>query len=46
MIEAAGIGIAVGNAVRELKKKADYVAVTNDEGAVAQVIKLFGYRHD
>lgn len=46
MIEAAGIGVAVGNAVRELKKKGDYVAVTNDQGAVAQVIKLFGYCND
>ncbi len=46
MIEAAGVGVAVGNAVKELKKKADFVAVSNDEGAVAQVIKMFGYCHD
>ncbi len=43
MIEAAGVGVAVGNAVEELKKAADYVAVTNDEGAVARVIEQFGY---
>lgn len=43
MIEAAGVGVAVGNAVQELKDAADYVTVTNDEGAVARVIEQFGY---
>lgn len=46
MIEAAGVGVAVGNAVRELKERADYVSVTNNEGAVAEIIKRFGYCHD
>lgn len=44
MIKAAGIGVAVGNAVQPLKDVADYVAVSNDEGAVEQVIKKFGYK--
>ncbi|MDE7257223.1 MAG: HAD hydrolase family protein, partial [Clostridia bacterium] len=43
MIEAAGVGVAVGNAVDGLKAAADYVTVTNDEGAVAKVIEKFGY---
>lgn len=43
MIEAAGVGVAVGNAVEGLKAAADYVTVTNDEGAVARVIEKFGY---
>ncbi|MGN0817885.1 MAG: Cof-type HAD-IIB family hydrolase [Candidatus Coproplasma sp.] len=43
MIKAAGIGVAVGNAVQELKDSADFISVTNDEGAVAQVIEKFGY---
>ena len=43
MIEQAGIGVAMGNAVDELKNRADFVALSNDEGGVAQVIKKFGY---
>lgn len=43
MIEEAGIGVAVGNASEELKRKAQFVTVTNDEGAVARVIEEFGY---
>lgn len=46
MIEAAGIGVAVGNAVPELKAKAEFVCVSNNDGAVAQVIKKFGYCND
>ncbi len=42
MIEKAGLGVAVGNAVEELKNAADFVAVTNNEGAVAQIIEKFG----
>lgn len=46
MVEAAGVGVAVGNAVHGLKEKADFIAVTNDEGAVAEVIEKFGYSND
>ena len=46
MIEVAGVGVAVGNAVNALKSKADFIASTNDNGAVAQVIKMFGYYND
>lgn len=44
MIEAAGYGVAVGNAAKGLSDRAKYVTVTNDEGAVARVIKDFGYK--
>ena len=43
MIKAAGIGVAVGNAVDGLKAEADFVSVTNNEGAIAQIIEKFGY---
>lgn len=45
MIEAAGIGVAVGNAAEELKQKADYITVSSDLAAVAKVIEKFGYKH-
>lgn len=44
MIKTAGVGVAVGNAVDELKNAADYVSVTNNEGAVAQIIEKFGFK--
>ena len=44
MIKTASVGVAVGNAVDELKKQADYVAVSNDEDAVAEIIEKFGFR--
>lgn len=43
MIVAAGTGVAVGNATEGLKAAADYISCTNDQGAVAQVIKKIGY---
>lgn len=46
MIRAAGLGIAMGNAQEELKKAAKLVTVTNNESAVARVIRehIFGER--
>ena len=46
MIEIAGLGCAVENGEKELKDVADYVAPTCDEGAVADIIKKFGYKND
>ncbi len=46
MIKAAGVGVAVANGEQLLKEAADFVAVSNDMGAVAQVIEKFGYLHD
>ncbi len=44
MIKAAGIGIAVQNADSQLKECAAYVCkYTNEEGAVGEVIKKFGF---
>ena len=41
MIEAAGVGVAMGNAVEEVRRVADIVAPTNDEDGVASVIARF-----
>ncbi len=43
MIKAAGVGVAVGNAIDVLKHAADFIAVTNNEGAIAQIIEKFGF---
>ena len=40
MFEAAGTGFAMGNAVDELKEKADYVVASNDENGVAQAVEI------
>ena len=44
MIEAAGIGVAMGNGAEEIKEMADWTAPTNDEEGVAYTIRtmLFG----
>lgn len=44
MIEAASIGVAIGNAVDELKAAADYVSASNDCDGVAEIIEKFGFR--
>lgn len=44
MIKDAGTGVAVGNAVEGLKRAADYISVTNDEYAVAEIINKFGFK--
>lgn len=44
MVKAASIGVAVGNAAELLKQSADYVTVTNNEGAVAKIIEKFGFK--
>lgn len=41
MIEYAGLGVAMGNAIEILKDKANYVTATNDEDGVAKVINEF-----
>ena len=41
MIEAAGFGVAMGNAVDSLKAAADYVTLTNDKDGVAAAIEKF-----
>ncbi len=43
MIKVAGVGVAVDNADRRLKAEADFVSVSNNEGALAQIIEKFGF---
>lgn len=46
MIQLAGIGIAVGNAVESLKQAADYVVASNDEDGVAEAVERFVLKRD
>jgi Cof subfamily protein (haloacid dehalogenase superfamily) len=39
MIEYAGHGVAMGNAIDELKERANYVTLTNEEDGVAHYLK-------
>ena len=41
MILQAGIGIAMGNAIEELKEQADYVTTTVDEDGILNALKHF-----
>ena len=41
MIVAAGVGIAMGNAIPELKQKADFVTKTNNEAGVACALERY-----
>ena len=41
LVITAGLGIAMGNAVQELKEKADYISRSNNEEGVRHVIEKF-----
>ncbi len=41
MIEYAGLGVAVGNALDEIKEIADYISADNDHEGVTEVIEKF-----
>lgn len=41
LIETAGVGIAMGNAIQELKDRADYVTKTNNEAGVAFALERY-----
>jgi Cof subfamily protein (haloacid dehalogenase superfamily) len=41
LVEWAGVGVAMGNAVPELKRVADWVTSTNDEDGVAHALARF-----
>lgn len=41
MLEAAGIAVAMGNAIDELKKKADFVTKTNNEAGIAYALNHY-----
>lgn len=41
MIQLAGIGVAMGNAMEHVKQVADYITLTNDEDGLAAAIEKF-----
>ncbi len=41
MIRSAGVGVAMGNAVEEIRRAADIVTTGNDEDGVAAIIEAF-----
>jgi hydroxymethylpyrimidine pyrophosphatase-like HAD family hydrolase len=41
MIEYAGLGVAMANSPEEVKEKADYITLSNEEDGVAHVIHEF-----
>ncbi len=41
MIEAAGVGVAMGNAIEKLKEKANFITKTNNEAGVAYAIEHY-----
>ena len=41
MIQYAGLGVAMENAVLPVRKEADYVTASNNEDGVAEVIEKF-----
>jgi len=41
MIARAGFGVAMGNAQEEVKRAADWIAPTNEEDGVAEVIRRY-----
>lgn len=45
MIEYAGLGVAMGNAVPELKSKANTVTLTNNDDGIAYVLKEYFTHH-
>ncbi|HEU5139060.1 MAG TPA: Cof-type HAD-IIB family hydrolase [Bacillales bacterium] len=48
LIRAAGLGVAMGNAVEEVKEAADRMTASNNQDGVAEAIQryLFGYRQE
>lgn len=41
MIKYAGVGVAMGNAQKEVKEAADFITGTNDENGLVQVMEAF-----
>ncbi|MBU7316335.1 Cof-type HAD-IIB family hydrolase [Paenibacillus oleatilyticus] len=46
MLEVAGLGVAMGNAVESLKEIADYVTFSNNEDGVKHVVEKFVLRRE
>lgn len=41
MIEAAGLGVAMGNAISELKEKADYITTSNNKDGISDALQVY-----
>lgn len=41
MLRYAGVGVAMGNAQKEVKEAADYITAANDDDGIVQVIETF-----
>lgn len=41
MLEAAGVGVAMGNAIEALKQKADFITKTNNEAGIAYALDYY-----
>jgi hydroxymethylpyrimidine pyrophosphatase-like HAD family hydrolase len=41
MIQYAGLGVAMGNAKDVVKENADFIAKTNDEDGIVEVLEKF-----
>jgi hydroxymethylpyrimidine pyrophosphatase-like HAD family hydrolase len=41
MLKASGIGVAMGNAVSQVKDIADYITLSSDEDGVAEYIETY-----
>ena len=41
MLEWAGLGVAMGNAPKDVKEAADYVTTSNEEEGVAEALRRF-----
>lgn len=46
MLKAAGIPVAMGNAIEPLKKAADFITLSNDEDGVAYAIEKFCFGNE
>lgn len=44
LVEQAGLGVAMGNAIEKVKEVADYITKTNDENGVAYAIRKFALK--
>ena len=42
MIRTAGIGVAMGNAIDDLKKEADFVTTSVDEDGILNALRHYG----
>ena len=42
MLQIAGVGVAMGNGVPEIRALADYVTGSNDEDGIADALEHFG----